>query len=103
MIRVSVLYPATDGQAFDLEYYKKTHMPLAGRLLEPVRYEIDRGLSGHAPGSAPAFVAACHFYFEKLEHYGERIAVHGATLRADIVHYTRIVPVIQISEIVTLD
>ena len=103
MIRVSVFYPAKEGLSFDHEYYKKTHMPLARKLLEPVRCEIDKGLSGREPGSPPVFVAGCHFYFEKLEHFGERTAVHGATLQADIANYTSIAPVIQISEFVTLD
>ncbi|WP_394845892.1 EthD family reductase [Pendulispora brunnea] len=100
MIRLSVLYPAKEGQTFDLEYYKNTHMPLAGKLLEPVRYEVDKGLSGGAPGSPAPFVAGCHFYFESLEHYRARTSVHGATLRADMVNYTTIEPILQISEIV---
>ncbi|WP_394835356.1 EthD family reductase [Pendulispora rubella] len=100
MIRFSVFYPAKEGQTFNLEYYKNTHMPLAGKLLEPVRYEVDKGLSGGAPGSPAPFVAACHFYFESLEYFGARISVHRPALQADMVNYTTIEPIVQISEIV---
>ena len=31
MIRVSVFYPVTEGAAFDHDYYRDTHVPLAAR------------------------------------------------------------------------
>ncbi|WP_394827963.1 EthD family reductase [Pendulispora albinea] len=101
MIRVSVLYPAAEGKTFDHHYYTKKHMPRAGELLAPVRYEVDKGISGGEPGRPAPFVAACHFYFETVEHFAERTTVHGPELRADIANYTNIEPVIQISEIVS--
>ena len=100
MIRVSIFYPAGEGKTFDLDYYTKTHMPLAGQLLEPLRYEVDKGISGGAPGVPAPFAAACHFYFETLQQFAERIEVHGPRLQSDIANYTNVAPVIQISEIV---
>jgi len=44
MIRVSVLYPRSSGKRFDLEYYKKHHMPLVKEKLTPLKVEIDAGV-----------------------------------------------------------
>ena len=45
MIRVSVLYPNTDGNTFDHEYFLATHMPLvADRCGDPLRkWEVTGG------------------------------------------------------------
>src|SRR5262245_30999096 len=99
MYRVSVFYPAGAGKRFDHEYYANQHMPLAGRLLRPIYYEVDQGRGGRTPGSPPPFVAGCHFYFSRLEDFQTAIGVHGAELMADIPAYTDIAPEIQISEI----
>lgn len=100
MIRVSVLYPSGEGKKFDHDYYAKKHMPLAGQLLKPVRYEIDKGLAGGAPGSPAPFIAACHIYFNSLGDFQNTMGAHGKTLIDDIPNYTNIQPQIQISEIV---
>lgn len=100
MIRVSVLYPNESGKKFDHDYYTMQHMPLVGRLLKPVRYEIDKGLAGGAPGAPAPFVAACHIYFNSLGDFQANMGAHGKTLVDDIPNYTNIQPQIQISEIV---
>jgi hypothetical protein len=33
VIRVSVLYPNSQGASFDLEYYLKTHLPMVRKTL----------------------------------------------------------------------
>jgi uncharacterized protein (TIGR02118 family) len=60
MIRLSVLYPATEGAAFDHDYYRSTHVPLAVRTWAPTATEIDQGVSG-------PYVAAVHFTFASVE------------------------------------
>jgi len=100
MIRVSVLYPNEPGKNFDHDYYANKHMPLVGRLLKAVRYEIDRGLAGGAPGAPAPFVAACHIYFGSLADFQTNMGAHGKTLMDDIPNYTNIQPQIQISEMV---
>jgi uncharacterized protein (TIGR02118 family) len=100
MIRVSVLYPSGEGKKFDHDYYAKKHMPMAGQLLKPVRYEIDKGLAGGAPGAPAPFVAACHIYFNAIGDFQKSMGAHGQALIDDIPNYTNIQPQIQISEIV---
>lgn len=99
MFKVSVLYPAAGGTRFDHAYYAGTHMPLSGRLLQPLYYEIDQGLAGGAPGAPAPFVGACHFYFANLESFQSAIGAHGAELQADIPAFTDIAPEIQISSV----
>jgi uncharacterized protein (TIGR02118 family) len=95
-----VHYPNGEGKKFDLDYYVRTHMPMAGRLLKPLRYEVDKGIAGGAPGSAAPFVASCHFYFNTLADFQKSMSAHGQELIADVPNYTNIQPEIQMSEIV---
>lgn len=99
-IRVSIFYPAGPDTRFDHDYYVKIHMPLAGRLLQPLQYEVDKGIGGGAPGAPAPYVAGCHFYFASLADFETAITAHVAELQADIPKYTNVPPVIQISEVV---
>jgi uncharacterized protein (TIGR02118 family) len=94
MIRVSVFYPDTEGATFDHDYYRDSHVPLAASTWKPDSVEIDKGVNG--PN-----VAAVHFTFASMEAMGAAMAVEGtAAIQADVVNYTTITPVLQISEIV---
>ena len=95
MIRVSVVYPATEGAAFDHDYYAATHVPLAVKAWNPVRTEIDKGLDG-------PHLAAVHMVFESMEAFQVALGDPAtAEVMADVANYTTIVPQMQISEIVT--
>jgi uncharacterized protein (TIGR02118 family) len=103
MIRVSVLYPNGEGKQFDQAYYAQKHMPLVGERLRSfglLRYEIDKGIAGGAPGAPAPFVGACHLYFNSTGDFQKGIGAHGKEIMADIPNYTNITPTIQISEIV---
>ena len=94
MIRMSVLYPATEGHFFDHDYYRDHHVPLALQTWGLERAEIDRGVDG-------PYVAAVHFRFESLEAMTAAESDDGSTVvTADVANYTNITPVVQISEIV---
>ena len=94
MIRLSVFYPSTEGATFDHDYYRDSHVPLAASTWKPDSVEIDKGVNG--PN-----VAAVHFTFASMEAMGAAMAVEGtAAIQADVVNYTTITPVLQISEIV---
>jgi uncharacterized protein (TIGR02118 family) len=102
MIKMSVYYPAVRGSKFDHDYYRTRHMPLIQERLGDacLRYEIERGLAGGEPGSAPEFVAACHVYSPTLEAFQEALGPHRAEIRGDVANYTDIAPIVQFSEIV---
>ena len=94
MIRLSVLYPKTEGASFDHDYYRDSHVPLAVQTWGIERFEIDRGLDG-------PYEAAVHFFFESVEAMGAAMATDGtAAVRADIASYTTITPERQLSEVV---
>lgn len=102
MIKMSVFYPARGGSRFDHDYYRDRHMPMLQDRLGGacLRYEIDKGLEGREPGSAPEFVAACHIYSPSLKALQEARAPHRTELAADVANYTDIKPIVQISELV---
>ena len=101
MIKVSVMYPNTDGGKFDMAYYLKTHIPLVQEKLGPALRgaSVDLGLGGGQPGSPPAYLAVGHLMFDSLEAFQKGFAEHGKTFMADIPNYTNVQPAILISEV----
>lgn len=103
MIRASFLYPAAPGARFDFGYYLGRHVPFARRVLASqglVRMEIDRGLSGEEPGSAPRYVCAAHLYFASVEAFYAAMAATGDELGRDVQNYTDVDIETQVSEII---
>jgi uncharacterized protein (TIGR02118 family) len=94
MIRLSVLYPTTEGATFDHDYYRDHHVPLAVRTWGLDSAEIDKGIDG-------PYVAAVHFTFESLDAMQTAMgAPSTGDVIADVANYTTISPVMQTSEIV---
>ena len=102
LIKVTVMYPYSEGARFDHTYYREVHMPMVKARLGSAchYYTIEKGVSGREPGSAPTFVAMCAFYCESAEAYRAASQAHTAEIRGDIANYTDIVPVVQLSEVV---
>lgn len=93
MIRLSVLYPKTEGATFDHDYYRDSHVPLVVKTWEPLSAEVDKGVSG-------PYEAAVHLTFADQAALDAALAHEGReALRADLVNYTTIVPVMQVSEV----
>jgi uncharacterized protein (TIGR02118 family) len=101
MIKVTILYPAKAGAKFDFDYYLKRHMPMSIELQGPALrgVTVERGLCGVEPGSQPAFVAGCHFFFDSMDAFMDAFMPHAEVLQGDIRNYTDIEPVIQFSEV----
>ena len=94
MIRLSVLYPKTEGATFDHDYYRDSHVPLAVKTWGVERFEIDRGVDG-------PYEAAVHLFFDSVEAMGAAMASEGTTaVRDDVPRYTTITPQRQLSEVV---
>ena len=103
MIRLSVMYPQGEGKTFDIDYYAKKHMPLVKARwggMGLVRYEVDKGVAGGAPGAPAPYVSIGHVYFNSLGELQKAVAAHGPELFADVPNFTNITPQVQISEIV---
>lgn len=101
MIKVSVFYPNSEGCKFDIDYYCNSHMPMVkDRLGDACKgIAVDSGLSGGAPGSRPAYVAAGHMFFESVEAFQAAFGPHTKEIMADIPNYTDIRPVIEINKV----
>jgi len=101
MIKISILYP--NNGKFDLDYYLNTHMPQSIGLLSAGQgyrgVSVERGLGGATSGSAPAYVALCHYLFDSIEDFMAVFLTHAAVLQGDMPNYTDIEPVIQFSEV----
>ena len=84
MVRISILYPNSEGARFDLRYYVETHMPMSIRLLSVHPgfrgISVERGLSGTTPDSPPAFIAMCHFLFLSVEDFLVAFQPHAEVL-----------------------
>ncbi|MBI4936969.1 MAG: EthD family reductase [Nitrosomonadales bacterium] len=101
MIKISILYP--NNGRFDMGYYLNTHMPLSiKRISAGQGYQgvsVERGLGGASPGSAPAYVAMCHYLFDTADDFMAAFLPHAAELQGDMPNYTDIATIIQISEV----
>lgn len=100
MIRVSIFYPPSEK--FDFDYYAQKHMPMiaekAGAAL--LRFEVDKGVAGMAPGSPAPYACIGHLYFNSIPEFAQAFAPHATTFMADVPNYTDARAQIQISEIV---
>lgn len=95
MIRLSVLYPTTEGASFDHDYYRDKHVPLAVKTWGLDGAEIDKGVDG-------PYVAAVHFAFADMGALQTAMSAAGTgDVIADVANYTTIQPVMQTSEIVS--
>ena len=101
MIRATFSYLSTPEAHFDFDYYVGRHVPLARRLLEPVRVEVDRCVSAEERGSAPRALCVAHLHFETLEDYYRGLDAHGDELARDVPNYTNAELEILVSEILT--
>lgn len=102
MIKVSVMYPNTAAARFDHEYYRDRHMPMVkAKLAEACAYyTIDKGLAGGTPEMPAPYVAMCHVFCESVDVFQGGMALHGNAIFGDIVNFTDLVPVVQLSEVV---
>jgi uncharacterized protein (TIGR02118 family) len=103
MIKISIFYPNTPGARFDMDYYLPIHMPMsieklcAGQGFRGV--SVERGVGGAEPGSAPTYIAMCHYLFDSAEDFLAAFQQHADVLQGDILNYTDIQAVIQFSAV----
>jgi uncharacterized protein (TIGR02118 family) len=102
MIKLSVMYPHAPGAHFDHDYYRDSHMPMIKQRMGAslLYYSVEKGLSGVEPGSAPAYVAVCHLVCASVQALMEGMGPHAEEFGADVVNFTDITSVQQISEVV---
>jgi uncharacterized protein (TIGR02118 family) len=96
VIRLSVLYPSSEGATFDHDYYREKHVPLCLKAWGLATADIDKEVDG-------PYVAAVHFEFDSVEAIQAAMGTEATgEVLADVANYTNITPVLQTSEIVPL-
>jgi uncharacterized protein (TIGR02118 family) len=101
MIRLTVLYPAKDGETFNYDYYFNDHHKLLVSRWKPegmVSCEFDKGMSDPAGGKAP-YLAIAYLKFNSVEDLQKALAKHGAEVVGDVANYTKIEPIMQVNEV----
>ncbi|HAO42738.1 MAG TPA: EthD family reductase [Afipia sp.] len=100
MILVTVMYPA--GEAFDTDYYLKTHMPLVKDRWGPLGLKSAQAIKGVAKpdGSAPDFQMTALLTFGSMEDFKAAGKAHGKEIFADIPNFTKAQAVVQINDVV---
>ena len=102
MFKISVLYPKSAADDFDLDYYINTHTPLIKTLLAPeglVKVEVEEGVAGGAPGTAPTYTIICGIFFPDAESLESALEKHAMDLLSDIPNFTSVVPTMQVSRV----
>ncbi|MFP2996858.1 EthD family reductase [Spongiivirga sp. MCCC 1A20706] len=101
MVKVTILYPNSDGKTFNMEYYSNKHMPMLDSLFGDSlkSYAIDKGIAGRTPDEPIPYLAIGYLYFDTLSDYENSFGPNAKTILGDIPNYTNIQPQVQISEI----
>ncbi|UYQ95660.1 EthD family reductase [Chitinophaga horti] len=102
LIKISVMYPFSEGKTFNMEYYEAKHMPMVAKFLGTnlVKYTIEKGLSSGMPNQPLPYMAIGTFYVKSLSEYQAAISPNRDAIRADFANYTNVAPVILVSEVV---
>jgi uncharacterized protein (TIGR02118 family) len=99
MIKISVMYPNSEGSTFNMAYYLETHMALVRQLLGASLKGLSADQGIGLPGSPAPYLAMAHLMFDSVEDLQAALATHGPALMADIPNYTNSQPTIQVSEV----
>lgn len=84
MIKLSVLYPTTEGTTFDHEYYRERHVPFRLASWNLSAAEIKKGVDG-------PHVASVHFLFTSMDELNSAFANEAtAAVMTDVANYTTI-------------
>ncbi|CAN5144937.1 EthD family reductase [soil metagenome] len=100
MILVAVMYPA--GEAFDTDYYLKTHMPLVKARWSAYGLTSAQAIKGMGKpdGSAPDYQMIALLTFGSMDDFKAAGKAHGKEIFADIPNFTKAQAVVQINEVV---
>jgi len=100
-IKVSVVYPNSEGEKFDMNYYCNKRVPMVGALLgEALKgATVEMGIGGGAPGSSAPYAGMGNMYFNSVEEFENAFGPNADKIMGDLPNFTDIEPVIQVSEV----
>jgi uncharacterized protein (TIGR02118 family) len=92
---LTILYPNSDSVRWDVDYYKRAHMPLIMKLYGEKaikRFELRRGEAGMAPDSKPDFIGTVNIYINDQAAFDAAGKQHTKTLADDVPHFSSVMP-----------
>jgi len=101
MVIISVIYPAGEGARFDVDYYLKSHMPLASARWKDYglrETKVLRGSSAPGGGAAPYLIMAL-LSFDSAAAFEQALERHGQEIIGDVPNFTNIQPIIQVNDV----
>ena len=100
-IKVSVVYPNSEGKKFNMDYYCNTHVPMVASLLGNALKgaTVEQGIGGGAPGSSAPYAGMGNMYFESIEEFQNSFGPNAEKIMGDLPNFTNIEPVIQVSKV----
>jgi uncharacterized protein (TIGR02118 family) len=100
MIKLTVVYPYSEGKNFDMDYYCNKHMAMVSAFLGDTLkgMAVEKGIAGVAPNSTAPYAAIGNMYFDSIEAFQDSFS-RADQLMADIPNFTNIEPIFQISEV----
>ena len=100
-IKVSVVYPNSEGKKFDMDYYCNKHVPMVGALLGKALKgaTVEKGIGGGAPGSSAPYTGMGNMYFNSVEEFENAFGPNADKIMGDLPNFTDIEPIIQVSEV----
>jgi uncharacterized protein (TIGR02118 family) len=93
---LTILYPNSEGVRWDVDTYRKGHMPLIMRLYGEKaikRFELRKGENGMAPGSKAEFIGTVNIYIANQAAFDAAGKEHGQTLVKDVPSFSSVMPV----------
>lgn len=101
MIRISIFYPNKEEGRFDMDYYLNKHMPMSiekqGKALKGI--SVETGCNENLPGTQTPYIAMCHLLYDSVKAFQTAFTPHAELLSKDMINYTNIEPIIQVSEV----
>ena len=93
---LTILYANSDTVRWDVDYYKKGHMPLIMKLYGEKaikRFELRKGDAGMAPSSKPDFIGSVNIYINDQAAFDAAGKEHTKTLVDDVPHFSSVMPI----------
>jgi uncharacterized protein (TIGR02118 family) len=99
---ITVLYPAKDNDAFDFEFYLRRHVPLIRDILGDSldRIEVRKGASSQDGAGSPTYTCVISIWIKDWPAYERAIAARASELIAEVPLFTKVMPVMQIDEVI---
>ena len=94
------MYPNTSGSKFDMDYYLGSHFDLVGKLLghKLLSARAIKGVATPDPDTPPPYQVIAILELESVEDLHALMGEHGEEVMGDILNFTDVTPIVQISE-----